>query len=184
MYKKHNSIDYIGKKFNSLILLKMVSAIPTSKNNPPKYLCKCDCGVEKIISWNCIQKGTTRSCGCSRKFAHSKEKGLGNFNKLYNSYKNNSKRRNLNFELDVEEFRELTKKNCFYCNIEPSTRYNSKNMNGEYIYNGIDRINNDIGYTLENCVPCCGICNLMKRNLSLEEFKDKLRAITKNLNIN
>lgn len=35
---------------------------------------------------------------------------------------------------------------------------------------GIDRLNNDKGYTVENIVSCCSICNKAKSNLTMEEF--------------
>jgi hypothetical protein len=42
---------------------------------------------------------------------------------------------------------------------------------GNYIYNGVDRVNNSLGYTKDNCKPCCKMCNKMKGTMSLEEFK-------------
>ena len=43
--------------------------------------------------------------------------------------------------------------------------------------NGIDRLNSIIGYTIENCVPCCEKCNLMKSNYSENEFLDHIERI-------
>jgi 5-methylcytosine-specific restriction endonuclease McrA len=37
-------------------------------------------------------------------------------------------------------------------------------------HNGIDRKNNSLEYTLENCVPCCRQCNFAKQGLSEIEF--------------
>ena len=36
--------------------------------------------------------------------------------------------------------------------------------------NGIDRIDNNIGYTNENSVPCCKTCNFAKNILSESQF--------------
>jgi hypothetical protein len=36
--------------------------------------------------------------------------------------------------------------------------------------NGIDRLDSDIDYTIENCKACCGHCNKMKRDYSYEDF--------------
>jgi hypothetical protein len=36
--------------------------------------------------------------------------------------------------------------------------------------NGIDRADNALGYTVENSVSCCKICNIAKRDLTIEEF--------------
>ena len=36
--------------------------------------------------------------------------------------------------------------------------------------NGIDRIDNALGYIESNVVACCPICNLAKRNLPVDTF--------------
>ena len=41
--------------------------------------------------------------------------------------------------------------------------------------NGIDRINSDKGYTIDNCVPCCAQCNHMKLDYTTEEFLTKIK---------
>lgn len=110
-----------------------------------------------------------------------KIEGESNFNLLYNGYKTHARSRNLEFNLTKEEFRILTKGNCNYCNIEPSSIKTRKRCNGSYIYNGVDRKDNSIGYILENCTPCCGTCNSMKSNLSLEDFKNKIISIYNHL---
>jgi len=63
---------------------------------------------------------------------------------------------------------------CFYCN-----KYH-KNKN----YCGIDRIDNNKGYTLENCVPCCQDCNSMKEDKNFFEFIKKCNEIVNNFNKN
>ena len=64
--------------------------------------------------------------------------------------------------------------NCHYCGVEPEKISQSSNKNkpynGDYIYNGIDRIDNNKGYTMDNVVPCCEICNNAKKNLSKVKF--------------
>ena len=39
-----------------------------------------------------------------------------------------------------------------------------------FLHNGVDRVNNDLGYTIENSVTCCSLCNYMKRGMSLSDF--------------
>lgn len=57
----NNLRDLIGKKFGKLTIIKRVE---NDKNNRTQYLCKCDCGKEKIIRGSSITSGNTRSCGC------------------------------------------------------------------------------------------------------------------------
>jgi hypothetical protein len=33
-------------------------------------------------------------------------------------------------------------------------------------YNGIDRVDNEKGYLVENCVPCCFTCNSLKKSVT------------------
>ena len=84
----------------------------------------------------------------------------------YNMYKKNAKKRNLIFELSKEEFYELTSKPCYYC--------------GDlHNYNGIDRIDSNEGYVLDNCISCCEYCNKMKLDYSAEFWIQHIKKIIK-----
>lgn len=52
-------------------------------------------------------------------------------------------------------------------------------VNGINKSNGIDRVDNEIGYIYENCVCCCKVCNTMKMNLSVYEFLNHISKIFK-----
>ena len=87
-------------------------------------------------------------------------------------YKYNAKRRKLEFNLTKEDFKEIIKKDCVYCGEKPKQIIRKNNYyNGSYIGNGIDRIDNDKGYSVDNCVPCCGRCNRAKMEESVSDFK-------------
>ncbi|MGH7975009.1 MAG: hypothetical protein ACREBR_05760 [bacterium] len=90
---------------------------------------------------------------------------------LLSVYKESAKNRNLPFKLVLEDFENwLGKTNCYYCT--------------EFIPTvGLDRYDNDqlIGYTKENVVPCCRICNRMKMDLTIEMFQKKIELIYNNL---
>ena len=49
------------------------------------------------------------------------------------------------------------------------------------MYNGIDRKDNAIGYEYDNCVTCCGRCNIMKNKWSHDEFISHIKNIINNL---
>jgi len=103
---------------------------------------------------------------------------------LFSEYKNGARRRNLEFNLTTNQFSELTKQNCWYCGIEPSQiKYSSGHKRYYCFYNGIDRVNNTVGYVEANCIPCCGQCNRMKNVLHAEDFIIHIRKIAHNLNI-
>jgi hypothetical protein len=58
---------------------------------------------------------------------------------------------------------------------------NSKFVNGQWTYNGLDRIDNAKPYTMENVVPCCATCNRAKLNLTVEEFLARIKSIAEHL---
>lgn len=47
-----------------------------------------------------------------------------------------------------------------------------KRSNGFYVFNGLDRVDNKVGYTLDNVVPACKICNHAKVDMSYDEFME------------
>ena len=162
-----------GKRFGKLVVIERLNE--TDKFRSRKYLCECDCGNKKVMSSHNLTVGGTKSCGC---LGHTKlEYGEAAFNQLYATYLISAKRRKLVFELTKEQFREFAKSKCCYCGTAPYQAYYRSNGNGEYVYNGVDRMNPDVGYIKDNCVACCGICNKMKMNLSVREFVSQVFKI-------
>lgn len=54
--------DLVGKKFGRLTVLSK----EPSESRKARWLCRCDCGNEKILGTNRLTSGKTRSCGCLR----------------------------------------------------------------------------------------------------------------------
>lgn len=96
---------------------------------------------------------------------------------LYENYQKNAKRRGRRFDLTPLEFYKLTKGRCHYCNKQPAQylAFRIKMQLGDmaYVYNGIDRMNNDVGYVPSNCVSCCWKCNRAKGKMPYQEFIDR-----------
>jgi hypothetical protein len=74
------------------------------------------------------------------------------------------KRRKIHCDITFENLLEFTKiKKCTYCDAEiqwPEHKVN-KNYKIKCRYN-LDRKNNNLGYTKENCCVCCSECNSIK----------------------
>lgn len=83
-------------------------------------------------------------------------------------YKRNAKKRNLEWSITLEQFDKLIFSNCYYCGDEPRVHELKRKT---LIYNGLDRVDNNKGYIIDNVVACCTICNMMKYTLSLDDFK-------------
>lgn len=86
----------------------------------------------------------------------TKEQVLRSMRRMHKRYIRMCARRNVYWELTVEQFHKLTSQNCKYCSRPPMQVYSN------YTYNGIDRLNPKRGYILDNCVPCCKECNWIK----------------------
>lgn len=167
-----------GQKFGRLTVEDNYELIKRKDGNGTrsKWLCLCECGKKVWILRDLLITGKTRSCGCIFKDFKTSYYGITRRNDLYATYKLNAKNRKLSFSLTIEEFAKLTKDNCFFCNTEPYQILTSRTNNGDYIYNGIDRLDNKIGYTIINCVVACGNCNKAKGSKNIQQF---YRYITK-----
>lgn len=162
--------DLTGKTFGNLLVIKKVETPENIKGKDIYWLCKCDCGKEKIIRGRNLRGGNTVSCGHYSKEVRKKPFGYSAKRNRYSSYKSDAKKRNIIFSLSFEKFIELTTQNCFYCGSVPSTIEKNKYNNGDFIYNGIDRIDSKKGYIKENVVPSCTKCNLAKGKMDIDDF--------------
>ncbi len=91
------------------------------------------------------------------------------FTKQYHRYYERAVHKKFAFEFTRDEFEAFIQEPCVYCGF-PSPL-------------GIDRIDSSIGYTKENSVPCCKICNYMKLNHPVEEFLFHLKRIINHLEL-
>lgn len=93
----------------------------------------------------------------------------------YNAYKGSAKHRCIEFKLSIDEFDEITSKPCTYCG----------GYNGNYIskpFSGIDRVDSSFGYEVNNCTPCCKVCNAMKSDYSITEWLNHMTLILNHYN--
>jgi hypothetical protein len=164
----------VGNKYGRLTIL---SILPYENAERTECLCRCDCGNIKPIDRYRLVNGYVKSCGClSREnserlgISNRIDEGEANFNFLYNTYKTSAKHRELEFSLTKEEFKILTKGDCYYCGGHPDGIRKRKDSNGGYIYNGIDRVNNNLGYVSGNVVSCCKWCNIAKSTRGSDDF--------------
>lgn len=100
--------------------------------------------------------------------------GEAAFNQLLSAYKRNASTRRIEWHLTKDEFRMLTQQDCYYCGAEPEqcASFGRSDLNGDYVYNGVDRVDNAAYYLWDNCVSCCGRCNKAKDSMTVDEFLD------------
>lgn len=169
------SINLKGKKFNKLTVTNFNGRERDGKGRTYLYWdCLCDCGNKVVILSGRLTSGRTKSCGCYRSESRIGKTRLpdntSTKNTLFKTYLKGAETRNLSFNLSFEQFLNFLSQDCFYCGKSPSNVVTGRKGNSDYYYNGIDRVDNNIGYIKENCVPCCKICNAAKTNLTIEEF--------------
>jgi hypothetical protein len=182
-------IDLKGRRFGRLLVIEKANRPSTLKDRNQYWLCKCDCGNEKIIRSHSLLNDLTISCGCynrekasemakkqigTKRPNQSLEFGMAALHALYSHYRISARRRNLPFEVSIERFVELIDGDCSYCGCVASQIKFEKGYNGYYIYNGIDRIDNTKGYVNDNVTTCCGKCNRMKWQMTMEEFEEHI----------
>ncbi len=177
MPKNHKFVDMTGFENNGIKVLEFAFV----KLNRSFWKCRCRCGEVFICLGKHIKNGNTKSCGCLQPATASKlmklPRGESAFNRAYHSYIVSARERSLEFKISKHDFKIITQKDCFYCGNKPTRVSYIKNGNGVYIYNGIDRIDNSIGYIDSNIVPCCTNCNTMKMRLSLDDFFSVVKRI-------
>lgn len=172
--------NYVGRKYGNLTVIEFDSK---DKENRNLYKCKCDCGNTIITSAKNLERGVTNNCGCKTKEKRGRASrlkyGEAARNRVLSTYKHNAKNKNLDFTLTNEEMFELFKGKCHYCGEKPSKVYSNEKFYGEFIYNGIDRLDSSKGYIKGNVVSCCSVCNYLKSDYTEEEFINIIRKIAK-----
>lgn len=139
------------------------------------WRCLCECGVETVVHRSNLLTGHTKSCGCLKpkacRDANLLPHGMASRNAVMNEYKRVwKKKRGAQFvcTLSDEQIYGLLLSDCFYCGSPPCrTR---RGPGGDFTYNGIDRLNNDLGYSIDNVVACCTRCNFKKGSENFDEF--------------
>jgi hypothetical protein len=164
-----------------------------SRRKKKRWYCQCNCGKIKLVDAGNLINGSVQSCGClkaelskergmARRGIKTKPPGASNRTTLVYNYKANAKNRGYSMNLSDEQIINLASENCHYCN-RPINHIYRDNVLWDITYNGIDRMDNNIGYEIENCVACCSMCNRMKLNYSYEDFLKFIEAIYDHLGL-
>lgn len=148
---------------------------PTAQHNV-QWKARCICGNERWTYANSLRKSIHP---CKRCYDNS----MKNFDtgpaikRAFISLKANAKSRNIAVELNEEQFYEIAKENCFYCNSGPTEKNGPKKWQASVKLNGVDRVDNSIGYTVDNSVSCCYDCNRIKSDFTKQDFLNHITKI-------
>ena len=153
-----------GQQFG---VLKVISdRIPVKGRGCYNTLCT-RCNKETIVRGDHLQKSPKACRHCvnslQKEIADTKYKKLRKYKRIYNSYRGNAYTRNIKFDITLQDVISLVDSECYYCGDN-----NSK---------GIDRIDSKDFYHINNVVPCCGTCNMMKNKFTTDLFLEKVNQI-------
>lgn len=177
----------IGKTFCYITIIEFGTNLIEDKKYRFKVICICK--KEFYPTVQSVITGRTKSCGCKRydfianaKMTRSALNNNSLIGKVFYIYEYYAIKRNISFELTKEDISKFIFENCYYCGGGLSNKYENNGSGKNKIiilnaWNGIDRKNNDLGYSIENCVPCCQICNYAKRNLSFDDWNSYIERI-------
>lgn len=150
-------IDLTGQRFGQLTVLERAE---NGNHKQPRWKCRCDCGKETIVFGHLLRNGNTKSCGCFSRELHGtlmKRSNLrhgdcsgaetrlyriwgGMKNRCYNSHQINYKHYGGRGIAVCEEW------------LHDFTAFRDWAMSHGYRDDlTIDRIDNDKGYSPDNC---------------------------------
>lgn len=134
-------VDLTGKKFGRLTALRRVE---NNRHNQPRWLCRCDCGEEKPVVAGHLTSGSSKSCGCYNRDVH----------------------RQVCIERNTSHGESRTRPHRIWIGLAHRTKYNAGPICQRWrLYENfiadmgppptdrhtIDRIDNSLGYSPENC---------------------------------
>jgi len=175
-------INMLGTRCGNLVVLEKI--VNANKTNRTYWRCRCDCGNE-LFAWgpqlrgSKKRPGTTKCHECRdlefRKLGIDERTPDTLFRGLLGDYRRRAKSLGLEFSLTLDLMKTLTTANCHYCGCLPFAV--RKKHSQRLKYNGLDRVDNTLGYTADNVVACCKFCNQAKMNRSLPEFLDWITRV-------
>lgn len=114
---------------------------------------------KRVTKWNSSEKGK-----------HAINTYQKTIKGRYNFSKYKAKKQNKEFSLTLEQYEQLLNMPCYYDGIS---------LLGEYGV-GLDRIDNNKGYILQNVLPCCGTCNKIRgATVSVAEMLEIAKLLKK-----
>jgi hypothetical protein len=172
-------LELTGQRFGKLVV---TGAAGVNKFHQSLWMCACDCGGSHVVAGNVLKYGDCKSCGCISTGLGPLPDNMASKNAVVAQLKAGAINRGLEWSIDDSAVLSRLEMNCHWCdsppmNIKKRAPYAGSNKPITYRYNGLDRVDNNRGYTIDNIVPCCGPCNWMKRAMTADSFLEHVAKI-------
>lgn len=178
-YTKCNSCrekSYSREKELREQLIKTHNAIATMTTSTTQVCINCGKDYEQFqtrynkpskICKTCNNHNTTQDNKRIGRIRNYRNERYRNISQFYKDYILSARNRNYTIGLEFNDFKTMVLSECYYCQYIKEDEVN-----------GIDRLDNTIGYEKDNCVPCCETCNMMKHTFHPIFFIELCRIIS------
>lgn len=131
------------------------------------FIFECECNSEIKAQSSQLKTHSGKCRKCTQK--------IRPYEHILNELKHSCKKKG-KYEMTIDYvnfIKIIESKKCHYCNTLLQFNPYTRDENSKYVSRAyqLDRKNNNLGYTVENVVPCCWNCNRIKSDIySYEEF--------------
>lgn len=147
---------------------------------------RCDCGNEFVMAGKTLRNRAHNECVCwarPKTFKTSQPRAMSDEESAlrcaYRELKHSAKIRGYECTLTLDEFKSVVTSDCAICGAKPHREVRARtSTGGSILLNGVDRVDNSIGYLPDNVQACCWACNRMRGTLSIKEFMNHILKIS------
>ena len=169
------SSEMINKMFG---YLTVISYIETNKNRNKVWLCQCVCGKTTKATTKVLRNGHTTSCGCKQHKKGAESVFFKGFKDISGSrwyeIRHGARSRNLSFN--------ITKEDVWYIFTNQNQKCKLTGLPVSFLDNSasVDRINNDVGYEVNNIQIVHKDTNAMRSNYTIDYFVEMCKQVAGN----
>lgn len=182
-----NKPKYIDKEFFNLTI-KEIYSIKLGKYNRCYAECLCKCGKIKSLRFENVITGKTKSCGCLSKRREKMDgnnnpsfKGVGDIPSSWlNNFKFGAEKRNIGWNLSINEVYELYKKQNGKCALSGEDLFFGRIRYRLETNASIDRVDSNGIYEICNIQLVTKNINIMKQTMTQQEFIKLCKLVAQN----
>jgi len=142
------------------------------------WRCRCICGNPEDVFRHTVQLTSItfrHNCGCIAREENKFKPRLKPFEHMFRRFLKNCEKRGYSNSLTYEDFVKFSNtKICHYCDEPICWEAHGQRSGSQY---HLDRKDNAVDYTINNCVVCCKRCNYLKgAKFTYDEWKAMAKA--------